>query len=541
MLLRSLSFTSSGGEEGELTASCLSPGQQPPSIFHSSSMSETSSPFQRQQNSMAAAANAAAAAASTADAADAAAAATSRSALSSPFSCAGAAGSSGASNESMANSALPAAGRQDNGRMQVVRTASGSFTRVRLAASAPAAGAAGSSNNLAGAGSGGGSSNCSWLAPDAAQQGSSGQQLSCVQLQHYTGGPLDGVPIRRVSSSGGVSVMVRHAASAGAELVPPRSSSSNGRSVNGWTSSRAWGSGSRQSSAIQFGKVALPSACAPAACSSGSGGGGSVSLRSAFSSSGSSSGSAGNSAARVSFSDDVVERPQQPGEYRVSSVANAAAVASAAAAAAAAAEAACTASLVQGMMTLQQAPAVPKRQKSVPSPLPTLQESPAPTPGSSPQLPATGSNGSSSYMACWNLSGGQTGGSMTQAQMQEQAQSLQQQLGLVAEQQRQHKTRPQAVARQVPADASDSSNSPSHLSATELVSSLEDDHSLAGYLASDMPDGPEGPEGPDLCQPDSPPYARRTGRSFEFSRPPAIFDAYTDSPAQLGNCSLRQR
>jgi hypothetical protein len=197
------------------------------------------------------------------------------------------------------------------------------------------------------------------------------------------------------------------------------------------------------------------------------------------------------------------------------------------------------------------------RQKAMP--LPTLQESPLTTPGTSPQLTAAAA------AAAAAAADAPQGPSLALHDMQLQAGLLQQQLGIFVQQQQQQQQCAVDLDHEL-------SNSPATDTAASfsggMIGSFEEDHSLADFLA----DGPEGSDVSEISrgsggsssaaligasarsensgsatsrqQPqraESPPCSsRRDGRSFEFSRPHNMLGAVFDSssPAQVGNARL---
>jgi hypothetical protein len=264
----------------------------------------------------------------------------------------------------------------------------------------------------------------------------------------------------------------------------------------------------------------------------------------------------------VSFGDGVFERPQQQQQQMQTDLQYAVATASSAAATTAAA-AGYEGVLGSSFLSLQ--PMQPNllpganRQKSMP--LPTLQESPVPTPGTSPQL--------TTAAAAAAATDAPQGPGLALHDMQLQAVLLQQQLGAV-------------VQHQQAADLeSDLSNSPATAASFSggVIGSFEEDHSLADFLA-DVPEGSDvsggfpgsggsgsvsgssghsgvsglsghsglsgvsksGVSGQQQQQQraESPPCGRRDGRSFEFSRPHNMLGALFDSssPAHVGNARV---
>jgi hypothetical protein len=206
-----------------------------------------------------------------------------------------------------------------------------------------------------------------------------------------------------------------------------------------------------------------------------------------------------------------------------------------------------------------------KRQKSMP--LPTLQESPAPTPGTSPQLSNTAGSATAAAAAARDIPHGP---GLGLSEMQLQAVQLQLQLGLIPQQQQQQQ---QQQCGNLEMELSNSSATAGSFSGG-VIGSFEEDHSLADFLAEGPEDldgfgsasgsslagqefsgilgrsgsaasaasGGLGQQQQQQQQPESPPCGRRDGRSFEFSRPHNVFGALyeSSSPAQVGDSMLQR-
>ncbi|KAF8065920.1 hypothetical protein HT031_002981 [Scenedesmus sp. PABB004] len=452
MLLPSLSFTSSAGEDGDGPSCCTSPSGPPPAARRSGSGRfspdqggsfsadglGSPSPAGRQQPGLASAG----------------------SPLPRPQPCGGGA----------------------PGGIQVLRMASGSFTRVRLAASAPTGEPACSPGGAGDA----------WLADEAgggpAQPPTQpGRGAACAQLQH---GERQACGPHGVNGGGGAR---EHAHSAGSSGGAPRRG--GGTAVDAWTSSRAWGgAAARRSSAIQFAKVAFPSAFAAAASAASSAG-----AEPPPSSAGSSSTAGDLAGSCGSAASDAPAAPDAGG--------------------------------LPAFMA--------KRQKS--APLPPLQESPAPTPGSSPQLLPGG------FMAGAGARASAAAGSGFLATLSEQLERV----------------RAQHAAGSADgggAGVQDASQHGVAVSAAGLVRSFDDDQSLAAFLLDEA--GAEGSLRGDSLHGDSslhggslhgssdsqhggagqrgvagsPPPCGSRGLSFEFTR---HHESYAESPAQLSLNDLR--
>lgn len=379
--------------------------------------------------------------------------------------------------------------------IEVLRMPSGSFTRVRMSASAPAdaAAAPGAQGLAADAASVGGHvfafASALDLGPTSSGELYSQPITGTASLSAAAPGASRFGQFTRVHSTGSDR---RAASSAGAAVG---ASGYERAAAGSWSSSRAWGSGSSRRPTIQFGKVQLPhmqSAFAPAATSDADADSTSGRTRSRGSRDGGrvqgllplAIGDTGNRAG--SELNPVPPALPSPG---------------------------------------------PRRQKS--QTLPTLKETP--TPSSSPQLASSSSTSTSRTLDLLNSS--DLGDPVAQQRQQQQQESiLQQQMAeLIQEASLSDQQFQGSLVQQAGEVCHESSTDRSEHSATGLMESLESSGgSLTDLLLEDCEQSAAG-DPDEIAQPGSPGSQAQPGRqSFEFRRHVSADALYGCSPAPMG-------